>query len=72
MTVKQRNMTNHEMKLAIRDELFHPIVNATKHVTEEMVKELAPVKKALAVLLELLLISWGTKSHLVYTQHMGK
>ena len=31
-TVKQRNMVNREMKLAIGDELqtlFHPIVNAT-------------------------------------------
>ena len=33
-TVKQRNMENREMKLAIGDELptlIHPIVNATKH-----------------------------------------
>ena len=32
-TVKQRNMVNREMKLAIGDELqtlFHPIVNATE------------------------------------------
>ena len=37
-TVKQHNMVNHEMKLAIGDELqtlFHPIVNATKQVAEE-------------------------------------
>ena len=35
------------MKLPIRDELqtlFHPIVNATKHVAEETRKDLAPMK----------------------------
>ena len=45
-TVKERNMTNREMKLAIGDELqtlFHPIVNATKQATEETKKELAPI-----------------------------
>ena len=49
-TVKQRNMTNREMKLAIGDELqtlFHSIVNATKQVAEETRKELAPMKEAL-------------------------
>ena len=49
-TVKQRNMTNREMKLAIGDELqtlFHPIVNATKQAAEETRKELAPTKKTL-------------------------
>ena len=47
-TVKQHNMVNREMKLAIGDELqtlFHPIVNATKQVAEETRKELAPMKK---------------------------
>ena len=42
-TVKQRNMVNREMKLAIGDELqtlFHPIVNATKQAAEESGKEL--------------------------------
>ena len=37
-TVKQRNMVNREMKLAIGDELqtlFHPTVNATKQAAEE-------------------------------------
>ena len=46
-TVKQRNMVNREMKLAIGDELrtlFHPIVNAK---AEEARKELAPMKKTL-------------------------
>ena len=50
-TVKQRNMVNREMKLAIGDELqtlFHPIVNATKQAAEETRKELAPMKKTLA------------------------
>ena len=45
-TVKQRNMVNREMKLAIGDELqtlFHPIVNATKQTR----KELAPMKRTL-------------------------
>ena len=45
-TVKQPNMVNREMKLAIGDELqtlFHPIVNATKQAAEEI----APMKKAL-------------------------
>ena len=49
-TVKQRNMKNREMKLAIGDELqtlFHPIVNATKQAAEETRKELAPMKKRL-------------------------
>ena len=49
-TVKQRNMVNQEMKLAMGNEpqtLFHPIVNATKQVAEETRKELAPMKKAL-------------------------
>ena len=37
-TVKQCNMVNQGMKLAIADELqtlFHPIVNVTKQVAEE-------------------------------------
>ena len=49
-TVKQRNMVNCEMKLAIGDELqtlFHPIGNATKQAAEETRKELAPIKKTL-------------------------
>ena len=49
-TVKQRNMVNREMKLAIGDELqtlFHQIVNATKQAAEETRKELAPMKKTL-------------------------
>ena len=49
-TVKQRNMVNREMKLAIGDELqtlFHPIVNATKQAAEEAWKEPAPMKKTL-------------------------
>ena len=49
-TVKQRNMTNREMKLAIGDELqtlFHPIVNATKQAAEETRNEHAPMKKTL-------------------------
>ena len=49
-TVKQRNMLNREMKLAIGDELqnlYHPIVNATKLAAEETGKELAPMKKTL-------------------------
>ena len=49
-TVKQRNMVNREMKLAIGDELqtlFHPIVNATKHAAEETRKELKPIKETL-------------------------
>ena len=49
-TVKQRNMVNREMKLAIGYELptlFHPIVNATKEEDEETRKELAPMKKTL-------------------------
>ena len=46
-TVKQRNMANRELKLAIGDELqtlFHPIVNATKQAAEETSKELEPMK----------------------------
>ena len=49
-TVKQRNMTNREMKLAIGDELqtlFHPIGNATKQAAEETRKEFALMKKTL-------------------------
>ena len=49
-TVKQRNMVNREMKLAIGDEpqtLFHPIFNATKQAAEETRKELVPMKKTL-------------------------
>ena len=49
-TVKQRNMVNREMKLAVGDELqtlFHPIVNATKQATEETREELARMKKTL-------------------------
>ena len=40
-TVKQRNMVNREMKLAIGDEpqtLFHPIVNATKQAVKKLGK----------------------------------
>ena len=50
-TVKQRNMANQELKLAIGDELqilFHPIVNATEKAAEETRKELKPMKKTLA------------------------
>ena len=49
-TVKQRNMVNREIKLAIGDELqslFHPIAKATKQTTEETRKELAPMEKTL-------------------------
>ena len=49
-TVKQRNMVNREMKLAIGDELqtlFHPIINATKQASEETRKELEPLKEPL-------------------------
>ena len=49
-TVKQRNMANHELKLAIGDELqtlFHPIVNATKQAAEESREQLEPMKKTL-------------------------
>ena len=49
-TVKQRNMVNREMKLAIGDELqtlFHPIVNATKQAAEETRKEIEPMKGTL-------------------------
>ena len=49
-TVKQRNMVNREMKLAIGDELqtlSHPIVNATKQAAEETRKELEPMKETL-------------------------
>ena len=49
-TVKQRNMGNREMKLAIGDELqtlFHQLSNATKQAAEEIRKELAPMKKSL-------------------------
>ena len=49
-TVRQRNMANREMNLAIVEELqslFHPIVNTTKQAAEKTVEELAPVKKAL-------------------------
>ena len=52
-TVKQRNMVNREMKLAIGDELqtlFHPIVNATKQAAEETRKELAPMKNGVMYL----------------------
>ena len=50
-TVKQHNMVNREMKLAIGDELqtlFHPIVNAIRQAAEEIRKELAPMKKTLS------------------------
>ena len=49
-TVKQRNMMNREMKLAIGDELqtlFHPIVNATKQAAEGTRRELESMKKPL-------------------------
>ena len=49
-TVKQRDMVNREIKLAIGEELqtlFYPIVNATKQAAEETWKELAPMKKTL-------------------------
>ena len=44
-TVKQRNMVNREMMLAIGDELqtlLHPIVNATKQADVEIRKVLTP------------------------------
>ena len=49
-TVKQRNMMDREMKLAIGEvlqTLSHPIVNATKQAAEETRKELTPMKKTL-------------------------
>ena len=49
-TVRQRNMVNREMKLAIGEELhilFHPIVSATKQAAKKTAEELAPVWKAL-------------------------
>ena len=49
-TVKQRNMANRELKLAIGDELqtlFHPIVNATKQAAEETRKELGHISMEL-------------------------
>ena len=58
-TVKQRNMANRELKLAIGDELqtlFHPIVNATEQETR---KECEPMKKTLADIDELLAAQRG-------------
>ena len=49
--VKQCNMANREIELAIGEELqtlFHPIVNATKQAAEESRKELESMKKTLA------------------------
>ena len=49
-TVKQRNMVNREIKLAVGDELqtlFHPIVNATKQAAEETRKERESMKETL-------------------------
>ena len=49
-TVKQRNMANRKLKLAIGDELqtlFLPIVNATKQAAEETGEELELMKKTL-------------------------
>ena len=49
-TVKQRNMANRELKLAIGDELqtlINPIINATKQAAEVTRKELEPMKKTL-------------------------
>ena len=49
-TVKQRNIVDREMKLAIGNELqtlFYPIVSATKQAAEETMKERAPMKKTL-------------------------
>ena len=49
-TVRQRNMLDHEMKLATGEELqaiVHPIVSATKQDAETTAEELAPVKKVL-------------------------
>ena len=49
-TVRQRNLVNCKMKLAIGEELqtlFYSIVTATKQVAEKTAEELAPVKKAL-------------------------
>ena len=49
-TVKQCNMVDQKMKLAILDEQqtpFHPIGNATKQAAEVTRKELAPMKKTL-------------------------
>ena len=71
-TVKQHNMVNREMKLAIGDEV--QIVNANKQVAEETRKELAPMKISMElwqhnmlmldhhqVKLLLLQESWATK-----------
>ena len=49
-TIRQRNIVNHEMKLAIWEELqtlFHPIVSVTKQAAEKTAEVLVPVKKAL-------------------------
>ena len=48
--VRQHNMVNREMNLAIGEELqtlFHPIVSATRQAAEKTAEELVPVKKAL-------------------------
>ena len=48
-TVRQRNMANREMKLAMGEELqtlLHPIVSATRQAAEKTAEELATVKKA--------------------------
>ena len=47
--VRQRNMVNREMKLAIGEglqTLFHPIVSETKQAAEKTAEELVPVKNA--------------------------
>ena len=49
-TVRQRNMVNRVMKLAIGEELqtlFHPIISTTEQASERTAEELVPVKKAL-------------------------
>ena len=49
-TVRQRNMVNGEMKLAIGEELqtlFRPIVSPTMQAVQKTAEELAPVKKAI-------------------------
>ena len=65
-TVKQRNMVNREMKLAIGEEVqtfFHTIVNATKQAAaEETRKELALMKKTLMELWQLMVFEAPSKT----------
>ena len=63
-TVKQRNMVNRELKLAIGDELqtlFHPIANATKQAAQKSRKEIEPMKKTLADIDEVLAVQRASK-----------